>query len=156
MNTKTTALEARVKAVNKANGYAKMIYPKLSAMFKKFLGTKIEKADGSLTVKVKKELPELPEVPGVSTFRDRSQYSLLWTVSACENSEHSTLYHKTSVYIGEMKDGVLTKLTEYFCENLRTDYTVEDILAKREAYKAAKKIADAAESALFPFGDYDR
>lgn len=157
-----TALEAKVAAVNNANRYALELYPQLRAIFEPFIGQKIEKADGGLLMKIAKLLPEFPCKPGLHVYKMSSDYSLVWVVKTCEsqaiNGKHDNYhvahYHETSVYVGNMRHGVLTD----FCKapELRTDYTAAEVEAAREAYRKAKQAADDARSALFNFGEYDR
>lgn len=152
----TKRLEARVVAVNRANAYAKMIYPKLAAVFKNFIGTKVYKADDSLLKKVKESIPPLPEVAGVRCWVNASGYSLYWGVQAYESADDCAMYSDVSVYIGEISNGVLVSITTNHWENVRTDFTAEEITEKRVEYKRLEEIANKAKSALFPFGEYDR
>lgn len=147
---------AKVKAVNKAHGYANKLCADLQATFAPLVGQKIEKADGGLLAKVAKLLPEFPHSPSLHVYRYISNYSLAWSVKTCEHIADTCgcLYYDVTVYVGDMRDGVLVKLSDPCV--FRTDYTVAEVDAKREAYRAAKSAAGAAQSALYPFGEYDR
>lgn len=150
----TNRLAARVKAVNAANRKAGEIYDTLAIRFAPYVGCKIEKADGGLLAKIVKGLPEFPYSNGLHVYKYASNYSLVWMVKTCEVCDGTACYHETGVYIGEMRDGVLLKLCNR--PELRSDYTVEEVVANREAYEAAKKVADDAQGKLHPFGEYDR
>lgn len=150
---RTDRLIPKVAAVNKANAYALELYKKLVPIFEPLVGSMIEKKDGSLLAKVEKLLPEFKFTPQLHVYKHRSDYSLAWCVKTCEVVAGCATYHEVTVYIGDMSNGVLTKITPP--AERRTDYTVEEIVKKREAYEKAKKIADDAKGELFPFGEYD-
>jgi hypothetical protein len=147
-------LEARIKAVNAANAYAMELYDTLSAVFAPLVGSKIEKVDGDLLARIKSQVPALPCTPALHVYRDRSPYSLRYVVKTCEVHQGSAYYHEASVYVGDMRDGVLTKLCDR--PDYRTDYTSAEVVANRAAYEAARKVYEDARSALHPFGEYDR
>jgi hypothetical protein len=155
MITRLQELTAKVAAVNKANAYALELYDKLAPLFTPLAGKQIFKATGEFLAKVQKLLPELPCTVPLSVYRRSSDYMLAWTVKTCESiPPHSCTYHETTVYVGTVHHYAF--LTEIAAKpDLRTDYTVEEILAKRETFAAARKIADEAKSALHPFGEGD-
>ena len=158
-------LEARVAAVNMANAYSNELWEKLHNAFEPLVGTKILKADGSFTAKVKEMVDRL-EIHSdnvVHVYRGHSEYSLYFTVRSCQGSKsgrvgddynHSNS-HETSVYIGNL-NGQILKDVGYDCPNNLTNHTVENVKSLRERHAIAKKAASDAESALFPFGEYDR
>jgi len=156
MASEANRLEARIRAVNRANAYANELSAKLKELFRPFVGQKVLKADNTLMEKYKKVLPKFTCTPNLSVYRYTSEYSLVFIVKTCEgdNNGHA-YYHETSVYVGELQNGFLTKVGDEPL-NLKTDYTAADITAKRQAYNAAKRLADEALSALHPFGEYDR
>ena len=149
-------LAARVRGVNNANRYAvEVVYPQLVAVFTPLVGQKIEKVDGSLLAKYESLLPKFEDGNVLHVYRHRSNYSLAWVVKTCESvPPHGCTYHETVVYIGEMSNGVLTKI----CDPLKAkcNYTVEEVVEARKVHEAAKKKASDALSALHPFGEYDR
>ena len=147
------ALKAKVAAVNKGNAYAKELYALLTATFTPFLGEQIFKKEGGLMAKVQKVMPALPNGRGLMVYRYGSDYSLVFVVKTDEVIDGHAYYAETSVYIGELDNGVLTKMTPW--SDRRSDFTVEEILRKRKAYEEAKKIADDAKGELHPFGEYD-
>lgn len=145
-------LPAKVRAVNSANQYALVVYNLLAPRFAEWVGKQIDKASGGLLDKVVKKLPNFEgSDSSLMVYRFDARYALAWVVKVCEPLPNgSCLYHETVVYIGEMRNGVLTSIDD--APDQRTDYTVEELEAKREAYAKAKKIADDALSALYPFG----
>ena len=151
-----TKLDVRVEGVNLANSIANELQPKLIEAMRPFLGEKVETLAGPLTKKVSKVIDaiELPNTVRCHVYRNHSNYSLFWTVKTCLDLNGHAYYHEVSMYVGNLRDGVLESL--YEPNVLRTDYTAEGVYRAREAYKAAKKIADDAHSALHPFGEYDQ
>jgi hypothetical protein len=150
------ALKAKVAAVNRCHAEAMKLFPQMVAIFAPLVGQKLDKVDGGLLEKIKKLLPEFPNTHKLQIFRGSSSYSLYWTVKTCEmiGSTHTCCYHEIGVYIGNMNNGVLTSLHDSF--SARSDYTVDEVAALRVDYKAKKKAADEAHSALSHFGEYDR
>lgn len=147
-------LQAKVEAVNLANRYANEIHPILSAAVTPFVGQQVLKVDQFLA-KVKKVIPELACTVPLHVYRNTSDYSLSWTVKTCvSDGRGHAVYHETTVYVGELRNGVLTQLSSF--EKLREDYTAEEVERLRAAYREAKSVADKAHSALHPFGEYDR
>ncbi len=157
---KLAELTAEVNAVNLANGYANELLPLWRDFFVPLVGQKIVKADGSLLAKLESKLPKFPAVKGragqhehasVMTYRHRSDYSLAWTVKTCwPIPPHTCTYYERTLYIGDMGGDTLKAMTNHG-EPWRTDYTVEAAVAAIEAYEAAKKAADEARSACWPF-----
>lgn len=148
-------LQARVEGINKCHAYANGLYERLIEIFRPLVGCKIEKADGTLLKKIADQLPQL----GNKTFhvyKIASNYSLVWNVKICIQypGEGHCTYHDVSVYIANVRDGVITELLGP--PKFRTDFTVEGVVEARETYEAAETAYRAAQSALFPFGEYDR
>lgn len=149
------ALEARVHGVNAANECANKLWSQLVPVFKQFVGTKILKADGTLLKKVQEcvDALDLPHENKLHVYRSSSIYSLNYVVKTCEVSDKCAHYYEQAVYIGEIRDGVLVDISKEVKH--KTDYTVAEIIEARLAYKAAKKAADEAKSALIPFDEND-
>ena len=147
-------LEAKVKATNNAHRYAMELYDKLAPLFADMVGHKVTKQDGSLMAKFAKLLPEFPCTPQLHVYKYGSDYSLMWMVKACEVVNGQATYYEIGCYVGELRDGVLTKICNR--PELRTDYTVAEVLANRKAYEEAAKVAEEAKGKLYPFGEYDR
>ncbi len=155
-------LETRVRAANAANAYANDLWQKLTEIFRPFVGKQITAKSGQLLSKVEKLLPEFPCTPDLHVYRHVTNYSLAWTVKACEVAKDVVMGHggianywETTVYIGDLQGTVLSKLCESYQDKpiWRTDYTVEEVLANREAAKAAKKAYDDAKNNCYPFGE---
>ncbi len=157
MEYRLALLTARVEAVNAANRTAIELHPHFVEIFRPFVGQKILKADGNLLQKVQAVLPNLIHKKPINrVIRGPSSYSLNWTVTASvtgETSGHS-IYSDATFYVGELSNGVLTKLCDP--PELRTDYTVERITELRENYKEAQRLATIAKVALGIFGENDR
>jgi len=144
-------LVAKVAAVNSAHKFANKLWYELTEFFRSYVGQKVLKQDGSLLAKIK--LPELPNTVPVSVYKHTSDYSLAWTVKTCQQSgKHHCVYYETTVYIGDLSKGVLTKLSESYQDPpaYRWNYTIEEVLANQQAAKDAKEAYDEARSKCFP------
>jgi hypothetical protein len=149
----STNLPAQIRAVNNAHNYANQLFPILREVFAPLVGTKILKATGELTEKVKKNIPVLPNSVPLLVYRHTSEYSLVYYVKTCEHiPEFSCVYHEVPVFIGDLRDGILVKLNDNF-QNYRSDFTEKEILEKRENFREAEKKFNEARSALYPFGE---
>lgn len=150
------ALVAKVAAINRCHKEAKRVYAEMVAIFAPLMGQKLDKADGSFLEKIRKLLPQMPNSARLQVYRMSSGYSLGFNVKTCEMIEgtHGCLYHEIGVYVGDMNNGVLVKMYDKF--SARDDYTIEEVLQKRNEYGKAKEAFDAAQSALHPFGEHDR
>lgn len=153
--SRDTALKAKVTAVNRAHSYAHQLYAMLTPIFEPLVGEKVFKADGTLTAKCQKLMPELPHGIALHVYKHVSDYSLAWTVKTCESIEGSSacLYYEVTVYVGEMRNGVLMKLSTPF--KGRVDYTPKEIEGKREDLRQAEEALSNARSALWPFAERD-
>ncbi len=156
---KDTAMNARlaaqVKATNTAHKYVPQLYDILAPIFAKFVGEKILKQDREFIQKVRQAIPELPNSSQLDVYRYMSDYTISWRVRASETVEEKSRYHEFVVNIGELQNGVLTKICP-LPENLRHDYTVEEITQKRQAVENAKEALNDAQGKLYPFEEYDR
>jgi hypothetical protein len=151
--SKQERLEARVRAVNRANAYAAELYPALRKVFEGLVGKQVVKKEGGLLARVKAMLPELPCTPGLHVYRSVSVYSIAFVVKTCESGEGYCFYHETAVQVGALKGGVLVELSEPFAA--RADYTADEVLRKREAFEAAERAYREARSELHLFGEHD-
>ena len=161
------ALAAKVAAVNAANTEAKRLYPLLVETLKPFYGQKVIKVDGTLLASVAKVLPEMPsyQTTGnrINCYRNNSSYSVGFVIRVSElytaRDYTSQSSHEVFLYICDLKGQVAAPVTGSGGEwvlTARTDYTEGEVCELREAYKVAKEAADKAQSALHPFGEYDR
>ncbi len=156
MSKHKSKLEARVAAVNKANAYAPKLHAMLTEALTPFVGQKILKV-GGLVQKAKQAIDalNLPYGSGLNVTRNSNNYSISFNIQACETFNDCAYYYDTAVYVGELNNNDLAKLTP-INGTYKSDYTEAEVLAKREAFKAAEKEYDKAKSALGPFGEYDR
>jgi hypothetical protein len=136
-----TALAAKVSARNKVNKLANDSYPKIIEALKPFLGQKILKVNGTLMEKVAKVLPKIDCYRAYYTCG--AGYSLKVEITEFETSPDRfgdgsiAHYQETSLYLGDLTTGVLTKL--YDAPNHRTDFTEEEIIQTREKIKEFKE-----------------
>lgn len=161
MDRREAILAARIQAVNAANDYANTLFEPLAEIFKPLIGQKVFKVDNEWMEKYKSKLPTFAKRwngVDIHVYRASSRYSLGWTVKACASIEggYGCVYHETSVYVANIDGQILTSMYPGDAPKYKTDYTAADITAKRQEYKRLKKIADDAQSALHPFGEYDR
>ena len=155
MNSRLEKLTCKVGAINRANAYGKELYALLTPIFAPLVGKQILKVDGSLLAKYAALVPKFDYSHALHVYRHTSDYSLAWTVKTCEPlPPTSCMYHEAVVYIGDLSGQTLEKLSIHPFD-LRSDYTVEEILLKRLDFEKAKKVLDEARSALYPFGEYD-
>jgi hypothetical protein len=158
----SSPLAARCAAFNAVNAEANRLSALTIAALTPFVGKKVLKADGSLTAAVKAVLP--PAAPDVQKWLAHSNYSLCFALKTYETTadrnnrpgEDYRIAHYAEVYFyaGEVKDGVLIKLSDPI--NLPTDHNPEKVAELRKIAEAAKEAARQAESACGPFGLYDR
>lgn len=146
-------LAAKIKAVNLANATANRIKPHLTEIFKEFVGRRITKKDHSLLANVKEHLPASINDPNIWIDMPTAEHFLCWAVRASVGySDIYVSYHELNVYIGSIENHVLVSLSDQ--TPFRTDYTLEEIIAKRQALADAKKALSQAQSALYPFDEY--
>lgn len=152
-------LAARVAAVNNANAEANRLKPVLMEAVKPMLGQKATLNGGDLSAKFKAAIEPLlpPYSNALHVYKYNSNYSLVYVVKTCESiNGNGCTYHESSVYVCELEGHNASKLYDGDKSVLKTDWTEADIQQRRETYKVAKKIADAAQAALHPFGEFDR
>lgn len=157
-----TRLDAKIAAVNNAHDYASKLYETLTPFFSQYVGQKIYKGDGTLLKRISDAMPAFPET-GLSRFQlhtygDRSDYSLAWTIKTAESVKerddyNTAIYYETTVYIGDVRDGVLEKIK--IKAPYRSDFTSEEVLSKIQDVKAAEKRLSEAQSAMWPFKEND-
>lgn len=148
-------LAARVTAKNRANKLAMDIHDKLAPIFAQYVGKKVETSTGSLVAKLNKEVDAaIAEIKkeNCKIFRSQSRYSICYVVQTWENVG-SCYYAETYIYLGETSNGILSKILAK--NELKTDYSVDQILKAREEIRKARTILQNAESNLCGFGEYD-
>ena len=146
---------AKVRAVNRAHKAANELRVKLVPIFEPLVGNVIFKADDELLAKYEKLLPVLPNTPELMFYRHKSRYSLAWVAKVCESieGESGCLYHEATVYIGELLNGNLVKISDVGMI-YRDDYKAEEINELQVRVKKAKDDYEKLAKALYPFGDY--
>lgn len=147
-------LAAKVRGYNKVNAGANQYEKALIEAFRPLVGKKVLTKTG-LTIKAKEVLPD-PKAFGLfRSWRDNSGYSLYWNVDVCEpKPDGGCVYCQTTVYVGEIENGILTKVLEPQKARF-TGYTVEEVKARRQALREAREAMQTAQSKLDPFGEYD-
>jgi hypothetical protein len=150
-------LDTRVRGVNAAHEYAASIVGVLRERFRPLVGQKVLKNDGTLMAKYVNLLPEMPDsrFHRLHVYKHTSDYSLAWMVKTCEVDNGHAYYYEVGVYVGDLTNGVLTKITEHPFTG-RMDHTAAEVLEKRVAFEAARRAFEDARSELHPFGEYDR
>jgi hypothetical protein len=136
--------------------HANELQVELVDLFTPLAGRKICKADGTLLSKYAGLAPSRLPRPYIEVSRQRDTSGLAWCVRAVVDTRRSGyVTYCVYVYVGDMDDdGTLINMnTEK--RGLRIDYTVEEVLAKREAYKAAQRLADELNAAQSPFDGND-
>jgi hypothetical protein len=154
-------LTARVKARNRINAEATRLWPLLVEAVKPFVGKKVLKVDLELTAQAKTALEPILESGrqrGFQVFRGyHSEYSLYMDVKCSEMivGKSSSTYAEQSLYIGKIDQGILTPNNDNPLV-LRSDITVEEILAARLEAEEAQKKLDVAKNKLcgFDMRDY--
>lgn len=143
-------LQYLVKAVNRANKWANELHETLHTVLVPFVGKKILRVDGAFTANVKAVVPSLPYDNTRSTYWGNTKYSVYLHVKVCEAVPPGTcVYHDTAIHLGELRDDVLVSVSSPTTR--RTEWTVAEVLSKRDAYRQAKQSLDDCESALYPF-----
>lgn len=147
-------LEARVRAVNKANKYAMELSKVFAERFAPLVGCKILTVNGDILNKYVNLVAFLAEEDR-TFYRYRSNLTLAFTVKARESVDENTfVYHETTITVGELEGGVLKAISPPFIGI--TSYTYSEIRLRRENYKVAQKLADTLKNDLYPFGETDR
>lgn len=159
MSNKAEVLAARVRIVNRAHQLANEYARVLKERFAPLVGKKVEKQGGQILEKYKNLLPEFPRDHNTMVYKHASNYSLAWTVKTSETvpmvGVGHAYYYEVTFYVGDLAGDVLKNIAVHET-NFRTDYTVAEVEANREAFKVAQKAFEEARSALYPFGEYDR
>lgn len=161
-------LAARCAAFNRANAEANRLAPLYLAALAPFVGLPVLKADGTWRQKVRDAFPAPLQPANVSPSRQFSVwtetgagYSVCFHVKAMEASAGRSddyqiaNYAESYVYVGELRDGVLTKIGNPNGP-LPTDYSPEAVAAARKLAEETRQAARDAESACQPFGLFDR
>lgn len=142
-------LAAKVAAQNKANAEANRLVPLFVALFTEAVGQKVFKTDGSLAKKWADRLPASNQ----TLYKRQSNYSLGFCVKADAEVDGRTHYAEQGIHVGEVSDGVLTKLNP--SDPVPVDYDAQVIAELRVTAERLKEQARHAENACHPFGLFD-
>jgi hypothetical protein len=165
MNIYPTPLAAKVAARNQLHQLIRHWVPRLHQVLAPFIGTRVVLAAGSLTAKVRKALPELPNTVDETVSLGADEYHVYARFKTCSGSplrgrdgSCGAAYAEETVYLACLKcdSGTLEKLLPSHPESCRTDHTEAEIIAARLRLKQARAAVQLAENAVRPFGEYDR
>lgn len=154
--TTKTPLEAKVIAQNRVNQARNDQFKAITAALLPFVGKRIQKVDGSLRQEVRNALPAVPA--SIDRHIPHANGSLCFAFKTSEHyREFTVTYAENYAYVATLDNGLLVSVkpaSEF--EAFRTDYTAQEVIGLRKVYEAANEAARKAESALSPFGTYDR
>lgn len=147
-------LETQVIAVNLCHKAAVATFETLKQALRPYIGKQIVKKDGSLLTKIRNAMPPLTSDLCVSIYHRPSAYGLSWRVRVCVTDSSSTEYAEAYITPGRInEDGVLVSITKDV-PPLRYDYTVEEVLKRRQEIIAAEQTLRECQTALGPFTRY--
>ena len=145
----------KVTAQNECNAHLNEIVPLLRKWMEPFLGQQVIKANGGYMKKFIDCKPSFSMAGSAREFRwwtTATGYSIRVNGSQCVTDSNGTVYAESSVYLSDLRDGVLTKM--YPIESpLKTDYDVAEIKVLLEKIDAKKKEIDILRAALGDFRD---
>ena len=153
------ALQCKIDAENRVNTLINEHAPALIASAATLVGKPIFKADGTLRADATKvlQLPKLNHPDMI--YRHSSSYNLAFTFKTCctipnkvDNRSDHCAYAETTVYVGDVTNGIMVKLEEVGAPR-KTDYTLAEVRAKQAEARRLKDAYDKARSACFPFGE---
>ena len=145
----TSKLSEKVKQVNFTNHYFNEVIPILQRNAQKLIGKKILRANGSV---LKKYLDILND--GLDEIDCPTANTLVISVPNRKNVKVDIhgCHNIQSGLLGFIEN---EKFTDAVVEPARCNYTVDEILQKREKVKEINLELQAAKSDLFPFGEID-
>ena len=150
-------LAAKIAARNRCNKAANELYPRLAEIFRPMVGKKVVKVDGDLVYGCRtNDLRSVLDVPGCHVYRYCSVYSLMWCVKCSENivGQSGCVYQEASVYVASLSGQICEKIDEW--TDLKTDYNLDDLVAKIDAAELAREEYDRVKGLTFPFSEYVR
>ena len=155
-----TSLEAKVGARNQVNRAAQSFYPAAIEALRPFIGQKVLNQGHVKSAKLVAALSKFPNTPALYIHYSANAYGISMEVKVCVSFENcfgghgSACYAEQSVFLGKIENHVLTKLLPAPTE-LRTDYTVEEIIQYRNELAEARKAMHRAEHKICHFGEHD-
>ncbi len=159
MSNHPSGLAAKVAAVNRANQVLKDLYPVFVAAFAPFIGSKVVKTNGNLMAKVSEAMPEIIGKPGLQVWIRTGNTGAYLQVKTWEGYEGIAHYHEVGAYLCglDISDWqTATPVIQDHVAKVRTNWTAGEVSDLQEALRAAKQAARDAETALGPFGEFDR
>ncbi len=162
MNTYTNHLEAKVGERNNVNRLAMALLPDILDALRPLVGTKVLNQGAVISQKLRNALPKFSDTQDLSVYYSASRYSFTVTFKTTGHfpsswsDTHIACYAECSLHLGYIGQNsfILEKLREAE-PNLRTDYTVEEIVQARKELSAAMDAKHAAERKLCYFGEHD-
>lgn len=149
MNEKLTA---KVEAINKANARFNELAPKIQAALQPFIGKKARTVTGSATAKLGEVVRSFNKTEEKHrVYISVQSFGVYMEITTWVEGAHYPFKQEGS--LARISDGVMTEM--FTLTPRRTDYTVEEILANREALEKAEELARDMESKLREFGKYD-
>lgn len=153
-----TPLETKVAARNKVNAIALAYTAKCRLALAPLVGQQIILASGQNSAKFRKihDSLVLPDACQISTGRG---YSVTANFKVCKTTEAGTFYAEATLYLYDIENGVMTANDAYLnhidSDHYRTNFSAKEIVLAREDVTAARKFLQAAEGALYGFGEHD-
>ncbi len=155
-------LEKKVHAVNEVQRVFLLNFNHVLPQLKQFVGQQIILKSGSKSAKFQKAISYLTEQPkGFGTEYAKLHWCMLdinshsvWLKLSCsfKNNDTSCFYEDISMYIGEMKNGILTSVVEQAPE-LQT-YNVEGIRTMLNLKKQVESQLSDLKSKLYKFDGF--
>lgn len=160
--TSEELLSRRVEAVNKVNGYAKVLQDQIVEILTPYKGKKIVKSSGSYPEIIKKiTMPE--QEKGfrywlrISEYRIDVECDATYVTSGNAEECQSVSYVKQSVHICTLADGTeLKELTDgKYTNALREDFTFEEVWNKRKKIASLNDDIGRLEISIYQFKNSD-
>ena len=146
----TTPINIVIKGTNKLNKLIADSVPGILAELKNHIGKKVTKIDGDFLESIKpsltKHLPTQERRP--IAYFDNSDYSIRLEYKIClsggsyDDNTYYCKYFDQSVYLGNLKDQVLTEVRDGNLAEFQEKITVAKELKKVEQYKKLKEKAN--------------
>lgn len=145
-------LEAKIQTVNKVNEIKNYLFPMLKTALESRVGCKVTKVNHALLKDLESLLipivelarMEFPSEPGMNIVINRNsncQYSIAFWISVTVHVDDTHECTQEDLSMGAVRDHLFTGF--YNFENLRTDFTVEEIQKQIQAIdKKSEEYAD--------------
>ena len=159
-----TQLAAKVYGRNLVHAKILHYQPIFVAALEPFIGCKVQNVGGALSKRFMNAMPKIEDPELFQVYVTSSDYGIRAEFRSCLTVKGSNAhmpdynvacYTDTTLYLGELVNGVLVKVEDK-PPQLRTDYTEAEVLAARAELKHAQEALSAAQSKLYCFGEYDR